>query len=66
MTRSDALPIARRIAAAVREAEGADEHYCRYMREGAYDDCSEVQIAVAALVVGAKSSRESNVVELAA
>lgn len=41
---------ARKIAAAICEADGCDDGYCDYMREGAYDKGREVRIAEAALL----------------
>lgn len=56
MTRTEALPHARRIAAAVCESLGQGETYCKLMRGGAYDDDHEVQIALAALVAAPRLS----------
>ena len=50
MTRTEALPIARRLAAAVCELNGNAADYCSFMREGAYDDDSIVQAALAGLI----------------
>lgn len=56
MTRDEALPLARNIAAGVCAADGCSEDFCRYMREGSYDDHREVLAAQAALVVGARKA----------
>ncbi len=54
MTRTEALPIARNLAAAVCELNGNAPDYCTFMREGAYDEDSIVQAAVAGLVIGSR------------
>lgn len=52
MTPTEALPIARNLAAAVCELDGCSAEFCAYMRDGSYDDHREVQAAVAGMVNG--------------
>ncbi len=59
MTRTEALPLARNIAAAVHELNGDAPDYCTFMREGAYDGDHVVQAAIAGLVIGARKAREA-------
>lgn len=49
-SRAEAMPDARRIASAVCELAGCAEAFCKYMRDGSYDDHREVQSALAALM----------------
>lgn len=76
MTREEVLPIARDIAAGACAMSGQSPDYCRYMREGSYDDHEIVQAVVAALVISPtalkhrladiRSRSKENVVELGA
>ncbi len=56
MTRAEALPLARSIAAGVCAADGCSDDFCAYMRDGSYDDHREVLAAQAALVVATNRS----------
>ena len=73
--RDEALQIARSIAAGACAMHGCSDDYCQIMREGRLDDETEVQAALAALMISdahlearLKEIRErsANVVELAA
>lgn len=75
MTRDEATMIARHIAAGACAMRGSSPSYCKYMQDGAYDEFTEVQAALAALTISKahldarlQEIREasSNVVELAA
>jgi len=52
MNRADALPLARRLAAAVCDIDTDTAGYADYMREGKYDDEREVQCALAGVLAG--------------
>ena len=56
MTRTDALPLARQIAAGICAADGCSENFCTYMRDGSYDDSREVMAAQAAIVVATQNA----------
>ena len=70
MTRQEALPLARTIAAGVCALDGCSEDYCDFMRNGSYDDHREVMSAQAAIVVATRNAERkaspSTVVGIAA
>lgn len=70
MTRDEALPLARKVAAAVCELDNCTASFVEFVREGRMDEQREVKLALAAIEFTAqhiaRQQRESNVVDIAA
>jgi hypothetical protein len=70
VTREEALPLARKIAAAACELDNCSDNFCQFIRDGRMDNQREVKLALAAVEFMAehiaRQNRTSNVVEIAA
>ena len=66
MTQDERRTMARTIAAAANQLIGCSDDYCKFMREGAYDDDVSVLAALGAIIATESRARKSNVVDIAA